>query len=106
MDFSSFLTPATGATGVLTLVVMLVLWGKLVPRQNMDDLRADKDKQIETWREAYRQSEEAREIMRGQITELLQLARTTTHVIEALPVAVNSGRRSRHVDLPMEEDSP
>jgi 5-methylcytosine-specific restriction endonuclease McrBC regulatory subunit McrC len=103
MEFSSFLTPATGATGVLTLVVMLILWGKLVPRAQLEDLRADKDKQIETWQQAYSRSEEARDIMRGQITELLQMARTTNSVIEALPAAVsNPGRRSR-VDIPAEE---
>lgn len=102
MDFSSFMTPATGVSGILSLVVMLVLWGKLVPKSALDDLRADKDKQIDTWRQAYERSEEAREVMRGQITELLQVARTTNHVIEALPMAVNSGRRS-HAQLPAEE---
>ena len=102
MDWTALFNPGTGATGALTLVVFLVLWGKLVPRSSIDDLRADKDKQIDTWRTAYERSEEAREIMRSQITELLQMARTTTHVIEALPSAVNSGRRHRE-DLQTED---
>lgn len=93
MDFSQFLTPATGATGILALVVMLVLWGKLVPRQTLDDLRTDKDQQIQAWRDAYDKSEVARDLMRGQVDELLQLARTTTHVIESLPRAASSPRR-------------
>ncbi len=97
MDFGSFLTPATGATGILTVVVLSVLWGKLVPRATLDDLRQDKDQQIQTWREAYQKSEEAREIMRGQITELLQLARTTTHVMNAVQEAAgrSDGRETQ-----------
>lgn len=104
MDFTTILNPATGATGILTLVVLLVLWGKIVPRSTLDDMRADKDKQIETWRSAYEKSETAREIQRAQITDLLEIARTTNTVIQALPVpGANSGRRP-HADVPQEED--
>lgn len=84
MDFSKFLVPNLGFGGVVLLMVLMVLWGKLVPRASYEDRIRDKDQQIETWREAYLKSEEARDVMRGQITELLQMARTTTHVMNAV----------------------
>lgn len=102
-DWPAFLTPTIGAAGLLTLVVLLILWGKLVPRSVMEDLRRDKDAQIATWKAAYERSEEAREIMRHQITSLLEMARTTTHVIEAIPKAAASvnhkGGGQQYVDL-------
>lgn len=106
MDFSKFLVPNLGFGGVVLLVVLLVLWGKLVPRSHLEDIRTDKDQQIKTWQQAYNRSEEARDIMRGQITELLQIARTTNSVIEALPAAVNNSGRRAHAEVPSEEGRP
>jgi hypothetical protein len=87
VDLTKFVTPSMGATGILVLVVLLILWGKLVPKAVLDDMRSDKDKQIETWKDAYHRSEEARAVQAGQITTLMEVARTTEHVIGALPAA-------------------
>lgn len=84
MDFSKFLVPNLGFGGVVLLMVLMVLWGKLVPRASIEDRIKDKDQQIEAWRSAYLKSEEARDVMRGQISELLQMARTTTSVMSAV----------------------
>lgn len=102
-DWTTFLTPTLGATGLLTLVVLLVLWGRLVPRSVLEDLIKDKDAQIDVWKAAYERSEKARDIQRQQLSDLLEMARTTTHVIQAIPQAaasVNSqgGGGGLHVD--------
>jgi len=97
MEFTSFLTPTAGATGILTLVVLLVLWGKLIPRAMLDDIRADKDKQIDTWRAAYEKSQDANEVLRQQVTTLLEANKVSTSVIQALPqVAGMNSERGGH----------
>lgn len=95
MDWTSALTPSLGATGLLAVVVIMILTGKLVPKSQMDDVRSDKDKQIEIWRAAYETSMSAQEVQREQISALLEAAKTTTHVIQALPVYSNE-RSARH----------
>jgi len=57
-----------GATGILTIVIILILLGRLVPRSTVKQLRTDFDerqkevfKLSETWEKAYNRSEAARE---------------------------------------------
>ena len=70
-----------GAVALLTLVVLMVLTGKLVPRRTYDDLL----KERVTWREAHTVSEAARTSERAQTQELLELSRTSAHALQALP---------------------
>lgn len=87
MEWTALITPNLGAMGLLAVVVLMVLTGRLVPRQNMDDLRTDKDRQIDTWRAAYEAAVNVQNIQREQISALLEAAQTTTHVIQSLPGA-------------------
>lgn len=95
MDWTHVITPSLGATGLLAVVVILVLTGKLVPRSTVDDLRSDKDKQIDLWRTAYETSMSAQEVQREHISALLEATRTTTHVIQSLPVGSRNERSGR-----------
>ncbi|MEV6165804.1 hypothetical protein AB0L71_28595 [Streptomyces sp. NPDC052052] len=70
-----------GAVALLTLVVLMVLTGRLVPRRTYDDLLKERD----TWREAHTESEAARASERAQTQELLELSRTSAHALQALP---------------------
>lgn len=70
-----------GAVALLTLVVLMVLTGRLVPRKTYDDLLKERD----TWREAHTVSEAARTSERTQTQELLELSRTSAHALQALP---------------------
>lgn len=88
------ITPSLGATGLLAVVVVLVLTGRLVPKSTLDELRADKDKQIEIWRTAYDTSMSAQEVQREHISALLEAAETTTHVIQSLPVSAHRNERN------------
>lgn len=91
-DVASYLTPALGGGGVITLVVVLILRGLLVPRSTLDMVRAEKDQQIATWRSIAERGQELTSVQQGQIASLLDTARTTRHVLEVLPEAA---RRSR-----------
>ncbi|THA56091.1 hypothetical protein [Streptomyces sp. A1136] len=72
-----------GVSGLLVLVVLLILTGRLVPRSTLLDMREERD----TWRAAHTESEAARQAEREQVTELLELSRTAGHVLTSLPRA-------------------
>jgi hypothetical protein len=92
------LTPSIGATGLLALVVIMILTGRLVPKSMFEDLRADKDQQIEIWRSAYAASTSAQDVQREQISALLEAAKTATSVIQALPHSNEGGSRRALAD--------
>jgi DNA/RNA endonuclease G (NUC1) len=94
VDWTAVLTPSLGATGLLAGVVIMILTGRLVPRRQLDDLRSDKDAQIETWKTAYERAMEGQDVQRGHIVALLEANRTATHVIQALPQAAHRNERS------------
>ena len=80
-----------GAVALVTLFVLLILLGKLVPRSVVDDVRKDRDDRLQAligerdaWREAYRESEAARMESQTQVGELLELSRTAEHVLRAI----------------------
>lgn len=105
MDYTTFLTPAIGATGLLALVVLMILRGSLIPRRSFQDLVAEKDRQIETWRTAYETGQSVQEVQRQQISALLEANRTTTHVIESLPHAAGLNERSHRALAPSPEEA-
>lgn len=69
------------ASAILTIVVLMILRGALVPRSTHQEVRSDRD----TWRDAWEASEEARRVQAQQLGELLELAKTTDQFIRALP---------------------
>lgn len=80
-----------GAAALVTLVVLLILLGRLVPRSVLQDVRADRDARLaeiaaerDTWRDAHRESESARVEAQAQVGELLELSRTADHVLRAI----------------------
>ncbi|MCP9205488.1 hypothetical protein [Streptomyces cucumeris] len=70
-----------GAVVLITIVVLMVLTGRLVPRSTLQDMREERD----TWRAAHSESEAGRAADREQIRELLELSRTAGHVLTSLP---------------------
>lgn len=80
-----------GAAALVTLVVLLILMGRLVPRSVLEDVRKDRDARVsevlserDTWRDAHRESEAARMEAQAQVGELLELSRTADHVLRAI----------------------
>jgi hypothetical protein len=70
-----------GAVALLTLVVLFILTGRLVPRKTHEDALTDRD----NWRQAYLESEAARKVEHEQTGELLEMARLGGHILTALP---------------------
>lgn len=103
---SGFVTPASGAVGILSVMVLMIAWGKLVPRSSVDVQLSDKDRQIKEWRDAYLQERRHREIGQKQVDVLLSMAHTTTAVVDAVAAAagVTRGGESREVDEALEEE--
>jgi hypothetical protein len=75
--------PITGLSigTLLTLVFLMVMRGDLVPRRTHEETRADRD----TWRKAWEASEEARRVQAAQLSDLMELAKTTDSFIRSLP---------------------
>lgn len=76
-----------GPGALLTLAVILILTGRLVPRASL----MDKQREADNWRQAHERSEAARQIeqqaraeSQSQVSELLAHARTTQAFIAAL----------------------
>jgi hypothetical protein len=95
-DLFGFSPTDLGVSGLLVLVVLLILTGRLVPRATLVDMREERD----TWRAAHAESEAARQAEREQVTELLELSRTAGHVLTSLPRAKEVGADDRMAAVP------
>ncbi|MFI9598953.1 hypothetical protein ACIHCX_03560 [Streptomyces sp. NPDC052043] len=70
-----------GAVGLLVLVFLYVITGRLVPRRTYNDLLKERD----YWRAAHAEEVAARRDERALTTELLEVAHTADHVLASLP---------------------
>lgn len=87
MDLSSLPLLPTSAGALLGVVVLMVLRGYLIPRAVVDDVRADRD----MWKAAYENERARTGELSGQVTTLMEVARTAEHVMRSLPAAAASG---------------
>lgn len=80
MDIVSLFADANvrdiGATALLTIVVLMILTGRLRPKSAVDE-----------WRDAYLKERAAGDVMRQQISELVSTGRVTARVLDSLPTA-------------------
>ena len=79
-----------GPTALLALAIVLVLLGWLVPR----GYYKDKSQEAERWRLAYEAEREARRISDAQTAQLLEQAKTTHQMVEAIFDASGYARRT------------
>lgn len=84
-----------GAGTVLAVFIAAILTGRLVPRQVVEDVRRDRDArldewraQVDQWREAYRIECQAREQLATQVDDLLEVARATERVVQAMQARI------------------
>lgn len=77
---------------MLTLAVISVFKGWLVPQGVVTDIRTDRDTRLtevagerDDWKAAYNVEREASSKKDAQINELLELAQTSAHVLKSLP---------------------
>lgn len=70
-----------GAWALVTIAVLMVLTGRLIPRRTYDDMVADRD----NWRQAFHTSEEVRRMESKQVEDLLGVAEVGGRILNALP---------------------
>ncbi|MFF9175993.1 hypothetical protein [Streptomyces sp. NPDC014793] len=70
-----------GAWTLVTIAVLMVLTGRLIPRRTYDDMVADRD----NWRSAFHSSEEVRRMESKQVEDLLAVAEVGGRILSALP---------------------
>lgn len=89
--FSSLDPTVLPLGGIVTFVVIGLIRGWVVPKQVLTDRINDKDGQItalakerDDWRNAFLKSDEARQELVGQNSELIDGAKTTNRLMESL----------------------
>lgn len=82
---------SVGFAGLVTLAIVLIFRGEIVPRSTLEAMRTDRDAIIAAkneenamLKEAYKMSEQARATGAAADTELLELGRTTVHLLESI----------------------
>lgn len=79
-----------GYGAIVTLVILLVLTGKLVPRRVLEDAFRQRD----NWQAAAERKDETIGVLSQQVGELvLEHAKSTEQLIRALPQAVTQARQ-------------
>jgi hypothetical protein len=88
-----------GAAGVLIVVVLAIVTGRLVPRRSLDDVRTDRDARLaeekargDEWRAAAQIQDARNDLLSQQVGQLLDAARTTNSLIEGLRQASKERR--------------
>ncbi|MFD8899906.1 hypothetical protein [Streptomyces ardesiacus] len=96
-----------GAGAIVTLIVLLILRGSLVPRAVLEDVRKDRDARVsdltaerDTWQAAHRESEAARIEAQRQVGELVELAKVADHVLRAIRGEVPGDAMDQSVAAP------
>jgi F0F1-type ATP synthase membrane subunit b/b' len=81
---------------LVTLAIVLIFRGDIVPKATVDAMRTDRDAiitqknlEIDTLKQAFRLSEEARRLDGETNHELLELGRTTVHLLESIKKQAN-----------------
>lgn len=69
-----------GAGGIVVLIVLLVLTGRLVPRQQMIDLRADRDK----WQDSSEKWQQVATQHGMTLERLIDYAEAADHALSAI----------------------
>lgn len=82
----------SGAVAVLVWVFRRIVRGELVARSVLEDVRKDRDERVADAREtttlfqqAATESERARSVLAGQVSQLLELGRISEALLRSLP---------------------
>lgn len=77
--------------GLVTMAIVLIFRGEIVPKSTVEAMRTDRDTIIaaknaenDMLKEAYKMSEQARYVGAEADKELLELGRTTVHLLQSI----------------------
>lgn len=85
---------------LLGIAILLILTGRLVPKAAI----AEKQLEADRWRLAYENEKAAREKADTQTSDLLEVAKTTNHMVHAMFIAADHIRRSGGADVVVPKD--
>lgn len=91
-DLANLPWQGIGLSGLVTLGILYILTGRLVPKSVYDKMEASKDKEIERWMQMAQRAEDLADRQSVQISELIEGGRTTTRVVDALQQTVQESR--------------
>jgi len=84
-----------GSTGVLTIVVLIIVFGLLVPRRTLNDSRKqyiaqlkDVTQERDEWKAAFFASDKTVRELSGQLALAVETGRTTEAAIKAIPQVI------------------
>lgn len=92
MDWTKYVGAGLSLSGLLALAIVLILRGNLVPRSTLDMVRADRDREVETYKAIIAARDETIKAQQTQISMLLEGSRTTQRVLEAVGEAARLNR--------------
>ncbi len=72
------------ASGVLLIVVWMFMTGRIIPAKQMDELRKEKNEEIDWWRGAYQQQAERGDKQEEALRECLEVGRHTLAFMQSL----------------------
>lgn len=97
MDIGSLPLIPTGATGFVTLIVVMILRGKLVLKSAADQRMRETDERLrevkqdrDMWKAAYFSETRISSQLTGQVDSLMEVGRTTDHIMRSLPTPPRS----------------
>lgn len=73
-----------GLTGLLTVGIVMILTGRLVPRSTVEQMRAERDARLTDLLAAHQAEVEARKLTIQQVSELEENSRVTVELLRAL----------------------
>lgn len=98
-DAISLVSSGSGLTaGALTVAIIMILKGQLVPISVVKDVKAAQ----EEWQKAWREEREMRKEVESTLSELVRQGQTTMHFIDSLPTPHEKPRKR---NAPNEEKS-
>ena len=95
MDLTQFFAEIgaadVGFGALVAFAIYLIFTGKLVPRSVVEQIRSDKDRSVQqavaeasAWKEAYKIEAQSRAELGLQLGELLEVARTSDHLLRSI----------------------
>lgn len=85
MDWSTFLSvlklDQIAYAGIVVIIIFAILTDRLVTRRRLDEAREERN----DWKAAYMASDQANRLLMQQNSDLIDGARTTIKVVEAIP---------------------
>lgn len=91
-DLAALPWQGIGLGGLVTMAVLFLFTGRLVPKSVYDKMEASKDREIERWMQVAHRAEDLADRQSIQISELIEGGRTTTRVVDALQQTVTESR--------------